>query len=90
MTGSQAYDRGTKTVVDVPTRYYDSDRVALTIGTGLELSKPMPPIDLDLFAQYHILLPRTVTSTDANGTALSKGDSSGHITVFGMTAGVRF
>lgn len=87
---SEAYDRGTKGLVNVPTRYFDSDRVALTVGTGLELSKPMPPIDLDLFAQYHILLPRTVTSTDASGTVLSRGDSSGHITVFGMTAGVRF
>jgi long-chain fatty acid transport protein len=90
LPGSEAYDRGTKGVASVPTRYFDSDRVALTVGTGLELSKPLPPIDLDLFAQYHILLPRTVTSTDATGNVLSRGDSSGHVTVFGMTAGVKF
>jgi long-chain fatty acid transport protein len=90
LPGSEAYDRGTKGVASVPTRYFDSDRIALTVGTGLELSKPLPPIDLDLFAQYHILLPRTVTSTDATGNVLSRGDSSGHVTVFGMTAGVKF
>lgn len=88
--GSEAYDRGSKSVGSVPTRYFDSDRVAITAGTGLELSKPLPPIDLDLFAQYHILLPRTVSSVDASGAVLSKGESSGHMTVFGMTAGVRF
>lgn len=90
LPGSEAYDRATKGVASVPTRYFDSDRIALTVGAGLELSKPLPPIDLDLFAQHHILLPRTVTSSDASGNVLSRGDSSGHVTVFGMTAGVRF
>ena len=90
LPGSGAYDRGTKGVVDVPTRYFDSDRIALTMGTGLSMNKPLPPIDLDLFAQYHILLPRTVSSVDSSGAVLSRGESSGHITVFGMTAGVRF
>jgi hypothetical protein len=90
LPGSDAYDRGTKSVGAVPTRYFDSERIALTAGTGLSLSKPLPPIDLDLFAQYHILLPRTVTSVDSSGAVLSKGESSGHMAVFGMTAGVRF
>jgi long-chain fatty acid transport protein len=88
--GGSAYSQSAKGVVAVPTRYYDSDRVALTVGTGLSLQKPLPPIDLDLFAQHHILLPRTVSSVDPNGNALSKGESSGHVTVFGMTAGVTF
>jgi hypothetical protein len=88
--GSQAYDRGTQTVVSVPTRYYDSDRIALTVGTGLTMTKPLPPIELDLFAQYHLLVPRTVTSVDAAGATLSSGQASGHITVFGMTAGLAF
>jgi hypothetical protein len=60
------------------------------VGTGLELSRPLPPVDLDLFAQYHVLLPRTVSSVDPSGAVLSRGESSGHITVFGMTAGARF
>jgi hypothetical protein len=90
VTGSQAYDRGTQKVVSVPTRYYDSDRIALTVGTGLTMTKPLPPLQLDLFAQYHLLLPRTVTSTDAAGATLSSGEASGHITVFGMNAGLTF
>ena len=90
VTGSSAYDRGTQKVVSVPTRYYDSDRIALTVGTGLTMTKPLPPIQLDLFAQYHLLLPRTVTSTDASGATLSSGEASGHITVIGMNAGLTF
>lgn len=88
--GSQAYDRGTQAVVSVPTRYYDSDRIALTVGTGLTMSRPLPPIALDLYAQYHHLLPRTVTSVDASGATLSRGEASGHIALFGMTAGLTF
>jgi hypothetical protein len=90
LPSSEAYDRASKSVGNVPTRYFDSDRVALTVGTGLTLSRPLPPIDLDLFAQYHVLLPRTVTSVDPSGAVLSEGEASGHITVFGMTAGVKF
>jgi len=90
LAGSEAYSQGAKGVVAVPTRYFDSDRLALTAGTGLTLTKPLPPIDLDLFAQYHILLPRTVTSVDPSGGVLSQGESSGHIAVFGMTAGITF
>ena len=90
LPGSDAYDRSVKGVVTVPTRYFDSDRIALTAGAGLALSRPLPPVDLDLFAQYHVLLPRTVSSVDAGGGVLSRGESSGHVTVVGMTAGVRF
>ncbi len=88
--GSEAYDSGVKGIVNLPTRYFDSNRVALTVGAGLSLSKPLPPVDLDLFAQHHVLLPRTVTSIDGSGGVLSRGESSGHITVIGMTVGVRF
>jgi long-chain fatty acid transport protein len=88
--GSEAYSQAQKGVIAVPTRYFDSDRVALTVGTGLTLTKPLPPIDLDLFAQYHVLLPRTVTSVDPGGGVLSRGESSGHIAVFGMNAGLTF
>ena len=89
LPGSEAYDRGSKGLTNVPTRYFDSDRVALTAGTGVALSKPLP-ITLDIFAQYHVLLPRTVTSMDPDGAVLSRGESSGHITIFGMTAAVGF
>ncbi|MDB4945471.1 MAG: hypothetical protein JWP97_5005 [Labilithrix sp.] len=90
LPGSEAYDASVKGVASVPTRYFDADRLALTLGTGLVLSKPLPPVELDLFAQYHFLLPRTVTSEDASGALLSRGEASGHIVLFGLTAGVRF
>ena len=90
LPSSEAYDRGSKSVGNVPTRYFDNDRLALTVGAGVAFSKPLPPIALDLFAQYHVLLPRTVSSVDPSGAVLSRGESSGHITVFGMTAGLTF
>lgn len=91
LPASEAYDTVANGVATVPTRYFDSDRFVVTAGTGLTLAKPLPPIDLDLYAQYHILLAQTITSTDpASGKVLSSGDSSGHITVWGMTAGVKF
>jgi long-chain fatty acid transport protein len=90
LPGAEAYDHATMGVVTLPTRYFDSNRIALTVGAGLELDKPLPPIDLDLFAQHHVLLPRTITSADDRGNVLSTGESSGHITLFGISAGVRF
>ena len=87
---SDAFDVPSKSVVTVPTRYFDSTRVALTTGVGLSLERPHPPIDLDFYAQYHVLLPRTITSADGAGSVISRGESSGHVNVFGLTAGVRF
>lgn len=80
----EAFSPAAKGVVPVPTRYFDSDRVALTAGTGLSLVDPLPPIDVDLWGQYHVLLPRTIRSND------QEGESSGWVGAFGMTAGVRF
>jgi len=80
----EAFSPADKGVIAVPTRYYDSDRVALTAGTGLSLASPLPPIDVDLWFQYHVLLPRTISS---NG---SSGEASGFIAAWGLTAGVKF
>src|SRR5690606_14359675 len=81
---SEAFSAEANGVVSVPTRYFDSDRIALTVGPGLSLSDPLPPIDLDLWAQYHVLLPRAIRSND------QAGESSGYVTAFGMTGGVKF
>ncbi len=87
---SEAFDIPTKAVVTVPTRYFDSTRLVVTTGVGLALAKPLPPVDLDFFAQYHVLLPRTIRSVDAAGGVQSEGESSGQAKVVGLTAGVRF
>lgn len=83
---SEAYDERAKGVVSVPTRYFDSHRVALTAGAGVKID----PVELDLFAQYHVLLPRTIRSVDPSGATLSEGEASGRVTVFGLTGGVKF
>lgn len=90
LPSSEAFSAAVKGVANVPTRYFDADRVALTFGGGLALTKPLPPIDVDLYFQHHFLLPRTIRSTDPDGAPLSEGEASGGISVFGMTAGVRF
>lgn len=90
LPASDAFDVPSKSIVTVPTRYFDSTRVVVTTGVGLSLGRPHPPVDLDFFGQYHVLLPRTITSVDGAGTVFSRGESSGHVKVFGLTAGVKF
>lgn len=87
---SEAFSLSKRQIENVPTRYFDADRVAVTLGTGLALSKPLPPIDLDFYFQHHFLLDRTIASKAPDGTITSQRDASGGITVFGITAGVRF
>lgn len=73
--------------------YDDSSRTALTLGYGLALRGPIPPIDLDLFGQVHLLHPRE-HAKDPDIPASNPGapgvTSSGVIVAGGMTAGVRF
>jgi long-chain fatty acid transport protein len=73
----------------VPTRYYDASRLAGTLGFGLSLSRPLPPIDLDTYAQVHWLLPRTVSSDLGDGSA-ERTKVGGRIVVYGLLAGVKF
>ena len=78
---SEAFSADAKGTVPVPTRYFDADRVMLTTGLGVSYG----PFDLDLMGQIHVLLSRTITSGD-----LSRGDATGTMALFGLTAGVRF
>jgi hypothetical protein len=84
LPASEAFSAAANGAVTVPTRYFDSDRIAFTAGPGLTLSDPLPPVDIDLWAQHHVLLPRTIRS---NG---EEGEASGYITAFGLTGGVKF
>ncbi len=78
---SQAYSLTAKGSADVPTRYFDADRIMLTAGMGVSFG----PLDLDLMGQLHVLLSRTISSGD-----LSRGDATGTMALFGLTAGVKF
>ena len=87
---AQAYDAGANGLVDVPTRYFDATRVALTWGAGLRLAAPLPPLDLDVFGQTHLLVPRSLESVDSGGAVTPLGKASGHVVAGGAVLGVRF
>jgi hypothetical protein len=72
-------------LVKVRTAYFDSDRLILTVGGGVELKRPWFPLRLDAFAQVHYLLPRTI---DLGAGA--PGQASGTVLATGVMAGVSF
>jgi long-subunit fatty acid transport protein len=90
---SRAFDRGAGRTVDVPTRYLSAARAALTLGYGVEMRDPLPPVAIDLYAQAHLLVPHTVTSNAPDGPGgpvSSRARVSGSVVTFGLLAGVRF
>jgi long-chain fatty acid transport protein len=93
LPSSQAYDPGSARAVDVPTRYYDASRLAMTLGYGLELRDPLPPITIDLFAQAHVLVPRTIEADAADtptGPVTNRADVGGTVLAAGLLVGVTF
>jgi hypothetical protein len=96
LPASQAFDVPAQTLVDVPTRFFDADRHVFTAGMGVTFSLGggrTSPLDLDLdaFAQAHVLSPRTVTldAGEPDGSA-STANVSGSIFVTGVQLGVGF
>jgi hypothetical protein len=93
LPSSKAYDLGAARTIDVPTRYFDASRLALTLGYGVALKGRLPAVTLDLFAQAHVLLPRTLTS-DAedtpSGPVNSVGRVGGTVLAAGLLGGVAF
>jgi long-chain fatty acid transport protein len=81
---SQAFDATTRSTVDLPTRYFNARRLAITLGGGIALAEPLPPVTIDTYAQLHTLLPRT------NESLGQRAGVSGHVVLFGLLAGVRF
>lgn len=72
---------------------FDNDRLALTLGYGIALEDPLPPITLDLVFQRHFLLPREhVKASDvAEGNAgWPRVKTSGSITMAALVLGARF
>jgi long-chain fatty acid transport protein len=80
LPASDAFDPQTRQTVSVPTRYFDSNKLAMTLGTGMKSGN----LSIDLFGQYQALLPRTITS------GAREAEASGYVAVFGLTAGVKF
>jgi hypothetical protein len=91
---TRAWDLGTKKTENYPNRFFDGTRHAFSVGLGLKLAAPLPPISLDSYAQIHLMPERTVHQLrGADGTGVGTfGDAtiSGSMLVFGMLAGVAF
>ncbi len=90
LVSSQAYDSASQSLISVPTRYFDADRHVFTAGLGVSLQKPLR-LDVDAFAQVHVLAPRTATldAGEPNGSP-STASISGMVAVTGIQVGVGF
>jgi long-chain fatty acid transport protein len=91
LPSSAAYDRPTKSVIQVPTRYFDASRLGLTWGLGLTFAKF--PMDFDVYGQYQALLPREHRFAAGSGGAAATtatSTASGHVLAFGFSTGVKF
>lgn len=73
--------------------YWDNDRHVFTLGYGVQLSDPLPPISFDLFYQEHLLVPRTHhkgAGVDPSNAGYPEVRTSGTVQNFGLIAGVKF
>jgi len=65
----------------------------MTVGYGVAFRDPLPPLTIDLFAQAHVLVPRTIVSDAPNGATgpdNSVGRVSGTVLAAGLLVGVSF
>jgi long-chain fatty acid transport protein len=96
LASSKTFDLASQQTISVPTRYYDADRLAVTLGYGVALKHPLPPVSLDFFGQAHFLLPRTIESDASNASVPgiasvnSVGKVSGTVLAAGLLLGVEF
>ena len=84
LPSSQAYDGKQGLDVDVPTRFFDSTRALFSLGGGADFGDALP-FSVDFYAQYLVLLPRTMTTPPAPSASLS-----GSVLGYGVFVGVRF
>lgn len=73
--------------------FFDSSRHAVTLGAGLDLDDPLPPLRVEMFGQWHELQTRTHHKasdlpTDTLGAPQVK--TSGRMLMGGVAATVRF
>jgi long-subunit fatty acid transport protein len=73
--------------------YWDNDRVALTLGYGVAMSEPLPPLRIDLAYQHHFLIPRThekAQDVEPGNVGHPRVETRGTVQVLGVTAEVSF
>jgi long-chain fatty acid transport protein len=83
LPASQAYDAGSQALGAVPTRLFDAPRAAFCAGAGVDLGD-YAPLAIDLFAQWHVLMSRTVQTPPAPAAQLS-----GNAVAWGATIAAR-
>jgi long-chain fatty acid transport protein len=86
LPSGQAYDPGQQATTASPMLHFDASRLGLTTGLGVRF--PRAPFEVDLYAQWHALLPREQRFAAAQGAGTAT--AFGHVLAFGMTTGVRF
>jgi hypothetical protein len=84
LPSSQAYDAKQGLDVDVPTRFFDSTRAMFSVGGGADFGDALP-FSVDFYAQYLVLLSRTVATPPAPSASLY-----GSVLGYGVYVGVRF
>ncbi len=85
LPASNAFDMTTGKVRAVPTRYYDANRILFSLGGGIALHDPLPPIRIDVFSQVHALIRRSMKFEQGEDASVS-----GAVLVGGVAAGVSF
>jgi long-chain fatty acid transport protein len=84
LPSSQAYDARAQALGDVPTRFFDAARAVLSAGGGVDLGDHAP-VAVDVFAQWHWLLARTVDTPPTPPARLS-----GSVLGWGLSVAARF
>jgi len=91
LPSSQAYDLGAQSLVDLPTRFFDTSRYVFSVGAGVDMGDEAP-FTLDVYAQYHVLADTTVTTCNGGQCNPDPGPAklSGNVLAWGLMLGVRF
>lgn len=72
---------------------YDNSRHVITLGYGVELRRPLVPMRVDFFAQWHQLVPRTHekdADVPQDNPAPRKVETTGRVLMGGLAATVLF
>ena len=73
------------------TSYFDNHRSVLSVGYGIRLDEPLPPLGFDGFFQAQLLHPRTHERRVADGAAVDDDvTTGGFILAGGISAAARF
>lgn len=95
LPASQAYDLASQGLLSVPTRFFDTNRYAFSLGGGVDMGD-LGPFSVDVWVQYQLLAnttQQTCTGSEAPCTpdvGSGPANLSGGVLAYGAMAGVRF